>query len=149
VRLPFIHGLNDVAEFLYSTTDVAIWSTCETGIGLAASAVATLRPLLRQVFGELSTNGASEQKRSRTWGGPSRSGYQAHSSRGADNDIPLKSHDRTLTSVKIASSRDMSPSGSTAGLRDWEQEKSAGLSFSPEFSSGNGGIMKTVNITQS
>jgi hypothetical protein len=72
----------------------------------------------------------------------------AHSSRGADNDIPLKSHDRTLTSVKIAGSRDMSPSGSTAGLRDWEQDKSAGLSFSPELTTGNGGIMKTVDITQ-
>ena len=77
VRLPFISGLNDVNDFLYSTIDVAIWSTCETGIGLAASACATLRPLLRHFFGDLSISATSDNKRSRIWGGthPSRSGY--------------------------------------------------------------------------
>lgn len=142
--------MNDEADFLYSTIDVAIWSTCETGIGLAASAVATLRPLLRKVFGELSTHGHSEQKRTRTWGGtfPSRSGYLPHPSVGGDNDIPLKSHDRELTQIHVVNSRDLSPSGSTAELRDWAQEKEGGKKSPIGSAPADRGIMRTINITQ-
>lgn len=148
VRLPFISGLNDTGDFLYATIDVAIWSTCETGIGLAASAIATLRPLLRQVLGD-TTNGASEQKRSHAWGGPSRSGYMAHSSsKGGDCDIALETHSSKNPNVRIANSRDLSPSNSTAGLRDWEHEKDSG-SKSPGLGSPDGGITRTIHITQS
>lgn len=139
--------MNNTADFLYATTDVAIWSTCETGIGLAASAIATLRPLLRQVLGD-TTNGASEQKRSHVWGGPSRSGYLEHSSKGGDNDIALSDHSSKKTHVRIASTRDLSPSNSTAGLRDWELEKESG-SKSPGLGSPDGGITRTIHITQS
>lgn len=52
VRFPYLHTLTEVSDFLYATSDVAIWSTVETGIGITASAVATLRPLLRSFFGE-------------------------------------------------------------------------------------------------
>ena len=40
----------DPGDFLYSTMDVAIWSTVEPGIGITASAAATLRPLFRAYF---------------------------------------------------------------------------------------------------
>ncbi|PMD23437.1 hypothetical protein NA56DRAFT_701730 [Hyaloscypha hepaticicola] len=50
VRFPYIKGLSNSADFLYATTDVAIWSTCETGIGIVASSIATLRPLFRTFF---------------------------------------------------------------------------------------------------
>ena len=50
VRFPYLHTLTDIDDFLYSTSDVAIWSTVETGIGITASAFATLRPLLRAIF---------------------------------------------------------------------------------------------------
>lgn len=40
----------DIGDFLYSTMDVAIWSTVEVGIGITASAAATLRPLFRAYF---------------------------------------------------------------------------------------------------
>ncbi|KAM3076819.1 hypothetical protein ACMFMG_003713 [Clarireedia jacksonii] len=56
VRFPYLHTLNDVNDFLYSTSDVAIWSTVETGIGITASAVATLRPLLNKFFGGSTVN---------------------------------------------------------------------------------------------
>ena len=39
--------LSNQADFLYATTDVAIWSCVETGIGIAACSLATLRPLFR------------------------------------------------------------------------------------------------------
>ncbi|KAF1921648.1 hypothetical protein BDU57DRAFT_535286 [Ampelomyces quisqualis] len=151
VRLPFISSMNNEADFLYSTIDVAIWSTCETGIGLATSAVATLRPLLRKVLGDTSTFGHSEQKRARTWGGtfPTRSGYVSHPSRGGDNDIPLKEHDGSLTHIHVVNSNDLSPSGSTAELRDWEHEKESRMK-SPIGSdpADKGGIMRTISITQ-
>lgn len=52
-------------DFLYATTDVAIWSCSETGIGIAASSFATLRPLFRtflsrsKLLGGSSTEGVS------------------------------------------------------------------------------------------
>ncbi|KAF2994343.1 hypothetical protein E8E13_000097 [Curvularia kusanoi] len=47
VRMFYIHTLTNGPDFLYATTDVAIWSTVEPGIGIAASSIATLRPLVR------------------------------------------------------------------------------------------------------
>lgn len=64
VRFPFLHTLTDIDDFLYSTADVAIWSTVETGIGITAAAAATLRPLLRSFFGSNgSTPGAGTATR--------------------------------------------------------------------------------------
>jgi hypothetical protein len=151
VRMPFINGLNDIDDFLYSTIDVAIWSTCETGIGLATSAVATLRPLLRQVFGEISITGSSK-KPSRMWGGGygSRSGYRPHPSQGDNIDISLTDHDMKRNHVHVSSGPTLSRTGSTAGLTDWELEKSSDKKSSTELTQPSGmGIMKTVNITQS
>ncbi|KAH6662803.1 hypothetical protein B0J14DRAFT_282245 [Halenospora varia] len=50
IRIPYISGMADIGDFLYSTMDVAIWSTVEVGIGITASAAATLRPLFRAYF---------------------------------------------------------------------------------------------------
>lgn len=46
-----MNSLTDKDDFLYSTSDVAIWSTVETGLAITAAGVATLRPLLRTFFG--------------------------------------------------------------------------------------------------
>ncbi|KAK8058863.1 hypothetical protein PG994_009311 [Apiospora phragmitis] len=51
VRFPYLYSLTDVDDFLYSTSDVAIWSTVETGIAITTAGLATLRPLFRSVFG--------------------------------------------------------------------------------------------------
>lgn len=51
VRFPYLYSLTDISDFLYSTSDVAIWSTIETGLGITAAGVATLRPLLKTFFG--------------------------------------------------------------------------------------------------
>jgi hypothetical protein len=42
IRIPYLHGMSNLADFLYATSDVAIWSTVETGIGITAAAVSTL-----------------------------------------------------------------------------------------------------------
>ncbi|TVY36805.1 hypothetical protein LOCC1_G005986 [Lachnellula occidentalis] len=50
IRIPYVQDLSNQADFLWATTDVAIWSGAETGIGIAASAIATLRPFFRTFF---------------------------------------------------------------------------------------------------
>ncbi|EHK99995.1 hypothetical protein M7I_4078 [Glarea lozoyensis 74030] len=59
VRIPYIKQLAQ-SDFLWSTTDVAIWSTVEPGIGLTASAMATLRPLFRTFFARSRLFGSTE-----------------------------------------------------------------------------------------
>lgn len=73
--MPSISALSDTADFLYAATNVAIWSTIETGIAISASACATLRPLFRDFFGAV-TNIRSTKARSGNWAGAaSRAGY--------------------------------------------------------------------------
>jgi hypothetical protein len=45
--MPYLGGLTDSADFLWATTDVAIWSLVESGLGITAACAATLRPLFR------------------------------------------------------------------------------------------------------
>lgn len=60
IRLRYLHTLADVKDFLYTTTDVALWSTIETGLAIVIAATATLRPLLRKWFGEDAADGREE-----------------------------------------------------------------------------------------
>ncbi|KAJ5975259.1 hypothetical protein N7481_008966 [Penicillium waksmanii] len=46
VRLPFLRFYADT-NFLHSTYQIAIWSVIETGLGITASSLFTLRPLFR------------------------------------------------------------------------------------------------------
>ncbi|EUC27626.1 hypothetical protein COCCADRAFT_111214 [Bipolaris zeicola 26-R-13] len=43
-RLPFVHFFNS-PDFLWSTLDIAIWSSVEQGLAITAGSLATLRPL--------------------------------------------------------------------------------------------------------
>jgi hypothetical protein len=47
IRIPYLHTLSNKADFLYATTDVAIWTCCETGLAITATSAATLRPLFQ------------------------------------------------------------------------------------------------------
>ncbi|RMZ74533.1 integral membrane [Pyrenophora seminiperda CCB06] len=64
IRMAYIHTLVDGSDFLYSTTDIAIWSTVEPGIGIAAGSIATLRPLVRHIQGRLDLSNATPEDRS-------------------------------------------------------------------------------------
>ncbi|KAL3423721.1 integral membrane protein [Phlyctema vagabunda] len=50
IRIPYIRVLTITDEFLYATTDVAIWSTIEPGLGIVAFSIAPLRPLFRTFY---------------------------------------------------------------------------------------------------
>lgn len=49
IRVPYVWQLTHDSDFLYVFTDFTIWSTVENGVGLAASSIATMRPLLKKV----------------------------------------------------------------------------------------------------
>ncbi|TVY80922.1 hypothetical protein LSUE1_G006968 [Lachnellula suecica] len=48
-RVPYTHQLVSTRDYLYNFTDLAIWSSVEIGIGLGASSLATVKPLLRKL----------------------------------------------------------------------------------------------------
>ncbi|OLN97002.1 hypothetical protein CCHL11_02071 [Colletotrichum chlorophyti] len=49
-RSVYIPTLLNGEDFLWATTDVAIWSTVEPGIGITAASIATLRPLWQLIW---------------------------------------------------------------------------------------------------
>ncbi|OAL53642.1 hypothetical protein IQ07DRAFT_314914 [Pyrenochaeta sp. DS3sAY3a] len=66
VRMFYIRTLMNGPDFLYATTDVAIWSTVEPGIGITAGCIATLRPLVRICLWHMGLAAAPRSARART-----------------------------------------------------------------------------------
>lgn len=60
IRVPYIKVLGLTDDFLFATADVAIWSIIEPGLGIVATAAATLRPLFRRFY-SLSSRGTNQQ----------------------------------------------------------------------------------------
>lgn len=52
----YVWQLTDAEDFLYDFVDIAIWSVVENGLGLTASSLATLRPLVRKLRSLCSTD---------------------------------------------------------------------------------------------
>ncbi|KAF4171483.1 hypothetical protein CNMCM8927_002777 [Aspergillus lentulus] len=50
IRFPFVKTFAD-EDFLYATYQIAIWSNVEAGLGITASSLSTLRPLIRKWLG--------------------------------------------------------------------------------------------------
>lgn len=51
IRMPYTTSMKGYkGDFLYRTTDFAIWTTVEVGIGISAGCIATLRPLMKSAF---------------------------------------------------------------------------------------------------
>lgn len=69
VRFPYIYQLAETQDFLWSNTDVSIWSTVEPGVGITVSSMATMRPLFISFFSRSKLVGSTIR------GGISRSGY--------------------------------------------------------------------------
>ena len=63
VRLPYVKDFKN-PDFLYATTDIAIWSAVEQGLAIIAGSLATLRPLFQQVSARMgfSVTGAPTQR---------------------------------------------------------------------------------------
>ncbi|KAJ6035960.1 hypothetical protein N7540_000239 [Penicillium herquei] len=64
IRLPFLHYYADT-DFLYSTYQIAIWSIIETGLGIVAGSLITLRPLFRWLLEGSISYGRNARKQGR------------------------------------------------------------------------------------
>lgn len=145
----------DLSDFLYSTMDVAIWSTVEVGIGIVASAAATLRPLFRAFFaGSMGTGrGTSASVLSSHW---SKSGYIR--SKGTTEAFALRSDISKTGGVTtvIEGDADMergqAKRGSHGGNVNAAGWNNSDAQLRGNSSDGeptwNGGIMKTTGMTQ-
>ncbi|KAH7323157.1 hypothetical protein B0I35DRAFT_499896 [Stachybotrys elegans] len=101
IRFPYLYSLTDIDDFLYSTVDVAIWSTVETGLGITASGVATLRPLLKMFFGGGSSapgHGSSARVWRRTGSGHRNAGYIRS---GTNNGETFDLHDQPGKNIGV------------------------------------------------
>lgn len=59
VRMAYLENFHS-NDFLYSTTDIAIWSQIEMGLAIAAGSLATLRPLMKMTLRRLGFTGAED-----------------------------------------------------------------------------------------
>lgn len=69
IRAPFLWTMEEYkGEFLWRTSDIAIWTSTEVGIGIMAGCLATLRPLLRR-FG-FADSSSPDPSNKPSWSGP-------------------------------------------------------------------------------
>ncbi|PYH49734.1 putative integral membrane protein [Aspergillus saccharolyticus JOP 1030-1] len=177
IRIPWVHTFSD-PDFLYATVEIALWSNIETGLGITAGSLATLRPLVRHWLG--SHSDPNYYGRS-PFGGPSGSrrmggGASHNHARSHDRPVPLGSLDDTavqgrlrpdklaVTVTTIHSQRGPMNSSSnsseeqlTAGLSDSGSKDSRGSRRGEPDSKGSaggyrgggfGGIQRTFEVTQ-
>lgn len=147
MRIPYVKDLADISDFLYATTDVAIWSTSETGIGITASCIATLRPLFRTFFMRTELMGNSYTGAGSS-GWPSKnpnSGYiRSKNNKDAFNDeIALRDDIGKTTGVTTVVESDIDLE---RGGEKWNPTHSNGSSDNAEC--WDAGIRKTVVSTQ-
>jgi len=154
VRIPYVHTLGNKDDFLYATSDIAIWSCSETGLGITAACCAVLRPLFRELLASrqfLSSGGLS---RGRTlpsndglpsYTNESRRGYKRSSSSGWGEEVTLQS----LKTHGQKPGKDGKGFGTTTDVYYQEDEEIGGR---PEAGTGpleGEGIVMTVtrNVT--
>lgn len=117
VRISFLKQLSQ-GDFLHATTDVAIWSTIEPGIGIIASAKVTLRPLFRTFLSRSKFFGSARRNRdvSSPWPILGRANHQGylkigHGVRDGQEELGLRNDivkgAGVTTTIKSIRSRDL------------------------------------------
>lgn len=105
VRIPYVSTMGNTADFLYATTDVAIWSCAESGLSIAASSFATLKPLFKtfmsrsRLFGGTTVPLSQNKWPQRTNTRPSKGCY-IRSRSGDDSMETGRAHDSTTNITK-------------------------------------------------
>jgi len=56
VRFRYVSGLTEVVDFFWNAVNISLWSTIEAGASIMAGCLATLRPLLKRIFGAFGEN---------------------------------------------------------------------------------------------
>ncbi|ETS75840.1 hypothetical protein PFICI_12784 [Pestalotiopsis fici W106-1] len=89
VRIFFLPKLLDGEDFLYSSAEVAYLSTVESGIGITAVSIGTLKPLVEQLQSRMGTSSARTESHVASWSRRNRSNGQRRSYiRANGNDQP-------------------------------------------------------------
>ncbi|USP75452.1 uncharacterized protein yc1106_02726 [Curvularia clavata] len=122
IRLPYTSTIKGYkGDFLYRTTDFAIWSTVEVGLGITAGSIATLRPLLKQAF-EI-TRSASAMP----WSKPSLKSGQQQSGQQLSTLKPSIQKSITITTSRARRESSQSDEerflGSSMPSESWQQQQ--------------------------
>ncbi|OTB01368.1 hypothetical protein M426DRAFT_14531 [Hypoxylon sp. CI-4A] len=67
VRLFYVPDMLNGQDFLYATTNFAIWTTVELGVSIIAASIPTLRPALQFVLGKLGLSRTYQLSRGSPW----------------------------------------------------------------------------------
>ncbi|KAE8141806.1 pectinesterase precursor [Aspergillus pseudotamarii] len=107
IRLPFLHFYAD-ANFLRSTYQIAIWSVVETGLGITASSLITLRPLFRWLLDESLSHVRHERSSGRGSGQYPLSSLRSHGLKNSHDPnfwLPdcRSEHDSNVTNTVLSS----------------------------------------------
>ncbi|PYI20468.1 hypothetical protein BO99DRAFT_431652 [Aspergillus violaceofuscus CBS 115571] len=105
IRIPWVHTFDD-PDFLYATVEIALWSNIETGLGITAGSLATLRPLVRHWLGSHSDPNYYDRS---PFGGPSgsrrigggASNNPHHHARSHERPMPLGSLDEAAVQGRL------------------------------------------------
>lgn len=156
IRIPYLHYLSDEVNFLYVTTDVAIWSTIEVGIAISASSFATLKPLFRQFFQATNLSSGSGRRSSQRPTGASRPGYVRSTRNGHSISLGLRNDNAkngTVTTTITGNTeeqdeRHLRPQHSGRSSGNWRQESRCmdDSSDDGDWSPRSQGITKTMEI---
>ncbi|KAF2193688.1 hypothetical protein K469DRAFT_745185 [Zopfia rhizophila CBS 207.26] len=122
VRMRYIHTLTNGPDFLWATTDVAIWSTVEPGIGITAGSMATLRPLLQTCLWRLGLVSSPASARVQESDRSGRSGQKGRSRIGYHRSLGLDDLRSTEASTSTTISGPQKPDKSWHGRNRSEAE---------------------------
>ncbi|KAK2045777.1 hypothetical protein LZ31DRAFT_615777 [Colletotrichum somersetense] len=99
-RAFYIPSLLEGENFLYETTNFAIWSTVEPGVGIVAASLATLRPLYKVAMSRMRRTGSSglwqSQWRERQQARRHETSRQVRAAHNLDLENPLRDTDITM-----------------------------------------------------
>ncbi|KAK0105295.1 hypothetical protein ONS95_004321 [Cadophora gregata] len=119
IRIPYIKILVDNADdFLFSSTDVVIWSAIEPGLAITAANLATLRPLFsaclsrKKLWGTTTAHGTYGHSKNIS-AFSSRKGYVRSGSRGNIEDMNLSNLSKSGHEVTIEALNGTHGSGHT------------------------------------
>ncbi|KAF1958983.1 hypothetical protein CC80DRAFT_441815 [Byssothecium circinans] len=80
VRLPFLLEIGS-PDFLWATSDIAIWSTIEQGLAITAGSLATIRPLFSIILYKLGLSSYTTKQQTPVFGGHPSGGHPSVSNR--------------------------------------------------------------------
>ena len=125
VRLKDIKEIFTNLDFLFNATNLAIWSTVEAGLGIAALSMSTFRPLLQSLLGhrDTSTNRSGSSASFRGLKSPLKN-VIAREIRWPGRDVNPRGKEKSLPSLPSSPSPTYNPRSpvSPPGHRDWQRD---------------------------